>query len=660
MAAPNSVSATEGQSWNSWAETIGFRSPENEEADTEAETAKRESDAMKLRKEDMELFGFCPAWDDFYLVVCEICNQVTKPQALRNHLEQRHGSIGNFARGDHTADPSVLHPSGGGKSSGHSSSSSSSSSSSTSSSSAPRHSGGQAGRPSSTAKAPTGSSLSGKHSGAAERLKRNHHTLAPVVRVERMPLPRQPDGTAARNSSPGREKELPSPQQPPPLTPGGQGLLSGPGPGQANHVMPGMSAGGAPALAVATTPTTAPTSVRKVASGGASTAGTGSSHGKKIQRERKLLPCKDREYDPNKHCGVLIGDSGKPCTRSLTCKTHSLTLRRAVAGRRKNFDELLSEHRATKEAALNASKSAHPPSSSASSVTDGVTSSPAPSPLSSHHTGGPSTNVAASAGKHGCPSEALPGNRTSGGSVHLVARAPSGGGSKQSVLSKGSSGTAASSAGASAKQDQNAKSAPMDTTPAAQATSQPSAGSSSTSSGSTTRQRPDHSNDPYVSHHPRPAAVCTFGLRQMGNGLFLLDRRWDATRSALASALGTDGTQPPPLKRLCVVDSRLPNAAGSGYVSSKDEHLRSANQHSIGSVAVVEAPVAVATSQTSVPHTLATAVRSSPHPTGTSGGHLEHSGNVDSHCRCPPSVKSHPPVKASSSVQECGEQWWWQ
>ncbi|KAL3204686.1 hypothetical protein MRX96_011668 [Rhipicephalus microplus] len=600
MAAPNSVSATEGQSWNSWAETIGFRSPENEEADTEAETAKRESDAMKLRKEDMELFGFCPAWDDFYLVVCEICNQVTKPQALRNHLEQRHGSIGNFARGDHTADPSVLHPSGGGKSSGHSSSSSSSSSSSTSSSSAPRHSGGQAGRPSSTAKAPTGSSLSGKHSGAAERLKRNHHTLAPVVRVERMPLPRQPDGTAARNSSPGREKELPSPQQPPPLTPGGQGLLSGPGPGQANHVMPGMSAGGAPALAVATTPTTAPTSVRKVASGGASTAGTGSSHGKKIQRERKLLPCKDREYDPNKHCG-----------------THSLTLRRAVAGRRKNFDELLSEHRATKEAALNASKSAHPPSSSASSVTDGVTSSPAPSPLSSHHTGGPSTNVAASAGKHGCPSEALPGNRTSGGSVHLVARAPSGGGSKQSVLSKGSSGTAASSAGASAKQDQNAKSAPMDTTPAAQATSQPSAGSSSTSSGSTTRQRPDHSNDPYVSHHPRPAAVCTFGLRQMGNGLFLLDRRWDATRSALASALGTDGTQPPPLKRLCVVDSRLPNAAGSGYVSSKDEHLRSANQHSIGSVAVVEAPVAVATSQTSVPHTLATAVRSSPHPTGT-------------------------------------------
>ncbi|XP_074598420.1 uncharacterized protein LOC141853088 [Brevipalpus obovatus] len=68
----------------------------------------------------------------------------------------------------------------------------------------------------------------------------------------------------------------------------------------------------------------------------------------------KLLPCKDREYDPNKHCGVRTGDMDKPCTRSLTCKTHSLTLRRSVIGRLKNFDELLAEHRATKEAALRA------------------------------------------------------------------------------------------------------------------------------------------------------------------------------------------------------------------------------------------------------------------------------------------------------------------
>lgn len=70
-----------------------------------------------------------------------------------------------------------------------------------------------------------------------------------------------------------------------------------------------------------------------------------------VPRE-KLLPCKDREYDADKHCGVLLQETGRPCTRSLTCKTHSLSLRRQVQGRSRTFDELLSEHRALKEAAL--------------------------------------------------------------------------------------------------------------------------------------------------------------------------------------------------------------------------------------------------------------------------------------------------------------------
>ena len=42
----------------------------------------------------------------------------------------------------------------------------------------------------------------------------------------------------------------------------------------------------------------------------------------------------------------------KECTRSLTCKTHSLTLRRQVPGRSSTFDELLEEHRKLKEEAL--------------------------------------------------------------------------------------------------------------------------------------------------------------------------------------------------------------------------------------------------------------------------------------------------------------------
>lgn len=55
-----------------------------------------------------------------------------------------------------------------------------------------------------------------------------------------------------------------------------------------------------------------------------------------------------REYDANKHCGVLTAE-GKPCTRSLTCKAHALSLRRMVEGRAKSFDTLLAEHRASRD-----------------------------------------------------------------------------------------------------------------------------------------------------------------------------------------------------------------------------------------------------------------------------------------------------------------------
>lgn len=73
----------------------------------------------------------------------------------------------------------------------------------------------------------------------------------------------------------------------------------------------------------------------------------GSQKRKRLKADRSLL--KDREYDPDKHCGVWNEETGKPCTRSLTCKAHTVSLRRAVTGRSKTFDILLAEHRATKE-----------------------------------------------------------------------------------------------------------------------------------------------------------------------------------------------------------------------------------------------------------------------------------------------------------------------
>ena len=36
----------------------------------------------------MYLYGHCPAWEQFYLVVCEYCGKVIKPQALAKHIGQ--------------------------------------------------------------------------------------------------------------------------------------------------------------------------------------------------------------------------------------------------------------------------------------------------------------------------------------------------------------------------------------------------------------------------------------------------------------------------------------------------------------------------------------------------------------------------------------------
>ncbi|KAJ0064179.1 hypothetical protein NL108_001495 [Boleophthalmus pectinirostris] len=48
---------------------------------------------MTLRKEDMPIYGHCPAQDDFYLVVCSHCGKLVKPQAFEEHCNRRHSSL---------------------------------------------------------------------------------------------------------------------------------------------------------------------------------------------------------------------------------------------------------------------------------------------------------------------------------------------------------------------------------------------------------------------------------------------------------------------------------------------------------------------------------------------------------------------------------------
>ncbi|XP_053973552.1 mucin-2-like isoform X1 [Hylaeus volcanicus] len=91
---------------------------------------------------------------------------------------------------------------------------------------------------------------------------------------------------------------------------------------------------------------------------------------KRLKTDRSLL--KDREYDPDRHCGVWNDETGKPCTRSLTCKAHTVSLRRTVLGRSKTFDKLLADHRASKEIPIRPTKV---------TVTGTVTVSSATNPL---------------------------------------------------------------------------------------------------------------------------------------------------------------------------------------------------------------------------------------------------------------------------------------
>ena len=38
----------------------------------------------------MDLFGFCPSREEFTLALCEICNMLVKPQALKRHIGKTH------------------------------------------------------------------------------------------------------------------------------------------------------------------------------------------------------------------------------------------------------------------------------------------------------------------------------------------------------------------------------------------------------------------------------------------------------------------------------------------------------------------------------------------------------------------------------------------
>ncbi|XP_012505824.1 PREDICTED: ataxin-7-like protein 1 isoform X2 [Propithecus coquereli] len=254
----------------------------------------------------------------------------------------------------------------------------------------------------------------------------------------------------------------------------------------------------------------------------------------------------EREFDPNKHCGVLDPETKKPCTRSLTCKTHSLSHRRAVPGRKKQFDLLLAEHKAKsrekevkdKEHLLTSTREILPnPSGPAQDSLPGSSGSSGPEP------------------KVASPAKSRPPN---------------------SILPRPSSANSISSS-TSSNHSGYTPEPPL-----------PPVGVDLASRLSSDEGEMDGADESekldcqFSTHHPRPLAFCSFGSRLMGRGYYVFDRRWDRFRFALNSMVEKHlnsqmwkhrspshrASGPSPLFRTCLTNLLSLSNIGAAWVST--------------------------------------------------------------------------------------------
>ncbi|XP_074912281.1 ataxin-7-like protein 2 [Buteo buteo] len=291
-----------GQSWSAWVERAGppAEPGSGSELEESGKSSGKKLDAMTLIKEDMNIFGHCPAHDEFYLVVCNHCSQVVKPQAFQKHCERRHGPLSKlYAR----AAAAKCHVAVNGQPAA----------------------GGTPGAAKVLREKPPGAR--GRVQPLPERPDKDNNLclFVPVVNLEKIPSIPKPDGHGIKvppKAVPTNSKEplgkpatAAVPKEPPVSAGvGGDSAMPADGPG--------------------CKPESAPAPGEKDA--GAS---------KPPPRSHKKLARK--ECDLNRQCGVLNPDTKKICTRLLTCKIHSVHQRREVQGRAKDFDVLVAELKAS-------------------------------------------------------------------------------------------------------------------------------------------------------------------------------------------------------------------------------------------------------------------------------------------------------------------------
>ncbi|XP_037759546.1 ataxin-7 isoform X2 [Chelonia mydas] len=210
----------------------------------------------------------------------------------------------------------------------------------------------------------------------------------------------------------------------------------------------------------------------------------------------------EREFDPDIYCGVIDVETKKPCTRSLTCKTHSLTQRRAVQGRRKRFDLLLAEHKSkTREKELLRHSDHHQQMP----------------PLREPHPSPSKTSQELHQNSHGLiPTESKP----------LVPNKPK----PHPPSLPRPPGCPTQYSGNAPSDSLSVHESPHPLLPAAEPASRLS---SDEGECDEKEEHVEKLDCRYSGHHPQPAAFCTFGSRQIGRGYYVFDKRWNHIRCAL-------------------------------------------------------------------------------------------------------------------------------
>ena len=537
---------------------------------------------------DMTYYGLCPVRDEFYLVTCNYCRRVCTPQGLKSHIGKAkltakknhsihcHGVL-VLAELKHTQEWNSCNQTTDVADSCAPPASSTSASASTAKPKAAKKAQaagqGAAAVPTSLAyllatpaapanNRPRGASNKRAAGKPAVALPTPLSSALTGTSFDKIPSPQQPPPAALPIQFSPLQPTLTAPSPVSPLTSATSGLTSSPaitmtlaldssGNQTVQIHLPELGNGVMLADSPVDVPASSASGSCSVSLQGSRSNGPLNSSGAGIPKKRKnskgdgsgrrLLPLKERELDLEKHCGVWIGDINRACTRSLTCKAHSLTLRRNVQGRSRSFDDLLAEHRAAKELLMKQLKDATNTTPAGVPLVGAVQLPSATKPL---------MNMSGTAVQQTAPKLGRP----------PLARPPP----AKKLLTQLQQ---------PAELSLSLELPPAETTGVQQMPStgllqriNPTSAALPLQSASTSLT--------FTPHHPKPLAVCSFGLRRRQVlGVVTSDRKWDFLRSTIRSSFLRSGAAVTSAAAAAAAAAAKPAAVSRSTVSAGFQSL---------------------------------------------------------------------------------------